>query len=398
MTKFKKTVLVFDWSNMSFRSLFTSQIFGNASSYNTEEEINSFIAKMATDISLILRTYNPNNVVFAVDAINPWRKDFLEDQEIGYKGQREKDKNMNWDNIYKGLDDFRKVMEEKGFNFAYTERAEADDLMALTKESVFKKYPDMNVVIVSSDADIRQLVEFDPQKEQYCLVFNPIGSGKGGKKKLYMNSECKRWFETKDKVDIFFSNLNPGKEFIKNALNKDKKIEIVEIDPNKVVLEKIFCGDAGDNVPSFYEYYGTNGKKRRISEKKFESLCEQLCIQDVEDLLNKEFMLKDTIEKIMKKELDDVDCSDRLNRQRHLVELNSELFPENIRNYMADIIIMLSEDYKNPNNIRLSSIKMVDILVGSRFFKIIEKKKAKAADIFKDIDKYADQINGIKLF
>ena len=208
----KKNLLVFDWSNMSFRSLFTSQIFGHASGYDTQEEINSFIAKMATDISMILRTFVPNKVIFAVDASDPWRKDLLASEEVGYKGQREKDKKINWDNIYKGLNEFKDVMISKGFDFAYHNRAEADDLMALSKEAIFTKYPEYNIVIVSSDADIRQLVDFNVSTEQFCCVFNPIGSGKGGKKKLYMNHECSTWFAQKDKVDIFFSNLNSGKE------------------------------------------------------------------------------------------------------------------------------------------------------------------------------------------
>lgn len=391
----KKNLLVFDWSNMSFRSLFTSQIFGHASGYDTQEEINSFIAKMASDISMILRTFVPNKVIFAVDASDPWRKDLLASEEVGYKGQREKDKKINWDNIYKGLNEFKDVMISKGFDFAYHNRAEADDLMALSKEAIFTKYPEYNIVIVSSDADIRQLVDFNVSTEQFCCVFNPIGSGKGGKKKLYMNHECSTWFAQKDKVDIFFSNLNSGKEYVKNALNRDKKIEIVEIDPNEVVLGKIFCGDAGDNVPSFYEFYGPNGKKKKITEKKFKTLCETLCIQDVEDLLKKEMLLKGSLEQSLKKELNDVNIPARLERQRKLVELNSELFPSDIKDYLLDIIMMIGEPYNGSN---LATIKMTDLLAGSKFFAVIEKKKAKAADIFKDIDKYADQLNRIKLF
>ena len=392
----KKNVLVFDWSNMSFRSLFTSQIFGHARSYETKEEVNSFIAKMATDISMILRTFVPHKVIFAVDSSDPWRKDLLSTEEVGYKGQREKDKSINWDNVYSGLQEFRNVLSEKGFEFAYTNRAEADDLMCLCKEMVFKQYPDCNIVIVSSDADIRQLVDFNLEKEQFACVFNPIGTGKGGKKKLYINRDCLEWYSKKDEVDIFFSNMNHGKEFIKTALNRDKKIELVEIDPDQVVLGKIFCGDAGDNVPSFYEYYKSNGKKYKISEKKFENICKELCITDVEDLMTKEMMIKGVLEKVLKKEINDINVPKRLERQRRLVELNSELFPESIQLYITSIFSMLEYDFHNAH-INLATVKMTDLLAGSSFFEIVNKRKAKDADIFKDIDKYASQLEPIKL-
>lgn len=391
----KRNLLVFDWSNMSFRSLFTSQIFGHTSNYESQEELNSFIAKMATDISMILRTFVPDKVIFTVDSSNPWRNDLYEDGELGYKGQREKDKKINWDNVYKALEEFKKIMTVKGFDFAYYDRAEADDLMCLTKEAIFSNYNDYNIIIVSSDADIRQLVDFKSENEQFCCVFNPISSGRGGKKKLYMTHECIEWFNHKDSVDIFFSNMNEGKEYIKNSLNRDKKIDIVEINPDEVVLGKIFCGDAGDNVPSFYEFFGTNGKKKKISEKKFKLICEKLCIQDVEDLLKKEMMLKGVLEEVLKKEIDDISIPARVERQRKMVELNSDLFPSSIKNYLADIIIMIGEEY---NGLNLATIKMHELLTGSKFFEIVQKKKAKEADIFKDIDKYANEINGIKLF
>lgn len=391
----KRNILVMDWSNMSFRSLYTSQWSSHSLSYDSDEEISNFVGKLATDICMILRTFDPDKALFAVDAQNPWRKDWLEDQEVGYKGQRERNKSMNWDNIFQAMKDLQGIMEEKGFDFLYKERAEADDMMCLSKETVFKRFPDCNIIIVSSDADIRQLADFNEETSQFCLVFNPISSGKGGHKKLYMTKPCLEWFNTQDKVDIFFSNLNEEKQYLKKCLEHDKKIEVSEIDPNDVVLGKIFCGDSGDNVPSFYEYYD-KGKKKKLSETKYKHIKESLCLESVEDLdQKKDVLLKESLEASLKHKVDDIDVASRLDRQKKLVELKSENFPKGLKDYSADVEILLKKPY---DGLPMSSIQMAKILDGTKFGGLAKAKRVRAADVFKDLDKYAEKMHIQKLF
>jgi hypothetical protein len=47
------------------------------------------------------------------------------------------------------------------------------------------------------------------------------------------------------------------------------------------------------------------------------------------------------LEKICKKEVNDINIHERLMRQRTLVELNSSLFPQNIRDYKDTIDYMV---------------------------------------------------------
>ena len=84
-------------------------------------------------------------------------------------------------------------------------------------------------------------------------------------KKLFVPEGFTEWLNDDNnspKVDIFFNNYNPQRDKFKNIKQKDVKIAYTIENPNKVVLDKILCGDDGDNAPSFYQYY-KNGKKTR---------------------------------------------------------------------------------------------------------------------------------------
>ena len=99
----KKVLLVLDWSNLLFRSLFMNSLYGQANGYNRIEDIRSFMYKFTTDVCSILNIFRPTNVVIATDAQHAWRKDVLPGDDItpGYKSNRKKADNINWDNIFK---------------------------------------------------------------------------------------------------------------------------------------------------------------------------------------------------------------------------------------------------------------------------------------------------------
>ena len=54
-------------------------------------------------------------------------------------------------------------------------------------ELVKYEYPEYNTIIVSADADLRQLISFDKDTHQYCVVYNTTGKGKGkaNKRSIY---------------------------------------------------------------------------------------------------------------------------------------------------------------------------------------------------------------------
>lgn len=379
--KTNKTILCLDWSNILFRSLFINQLYGTKMTYDNIEDCQSFIYKFATDVCSIINIFKPNNVILLIDSQHAWRKDVLPGED-GYKSNRQKQEGVNWDNIFKCSDDLKQLFKNAGCHVAEYEHSEADDMAALCKEVIFEKYHDYNLVIVSADADLRQLIDFDPLTNQYCAVYNTIVKGKTGKRFLYITQEMQDWLNKEDQVDIFFSNVDESKQYIKDIVTQNVKIGIEVENPNEILLHKIFCGDDGDCVPSFYSWIH-NGKSARITPAKERKIRETLGIKTINDLLQAKDNLKPLIESVAKKDVNDININERLQRQRTLVELNSSLFPKEIQSYKDTIDYIIQSTGESI----FANMKAANILKGTEY-ENSNKPKALTASVFKDMEKY----------
>lgn len=393
---YSKVLLVIDWSNIMFRSLFMHQLFGGSSNgtYDTIEDMRSFTNKFAIDVCSIVNMFKPNNVIIATDSQHAWRKDVLPGDD-GYKSNREKDPRINWNHIYKCSDDLQEILHHHGMNVANVERAEADDIIALIKEVVFEKYHDYNIIVVSADADIRQLIDFNKEREQYCIVYNTTGRGKNSKRRMYVTQEFKDWFDELEQCNIFQVGSNSSKDYIRETLDENKIIELYVDNPNLVVLNKILCGDDGDSVPSFYGYY-KNGRYTRITPSKAKKILAFTGAQNVPQLVESVNQFPEIFNKICKKTVDDINFSERLQRQRVLVELNSALFPPHIREYKDTIDYML----RNSRPGSFQGLHAQELLKGTEYENAMHKT-ALDADVIRDLTKNAagniPTINGVPL-
>lgn len=362
-----------DWSNLLYRSLFVSQLFGNTPgmenmTYDDEHQVRQFVGKFALDVVNILRMFRPTNVVMAVDDAHPWRKDLLP-AEDGYKGNRKKNENLNWENIYRASKDLLGLFMDKGCHIAKTNNAEADDMVAICKETVFSSYPDYNVIVVSSDADLRQLIDFNPITHQYCAVYNTIPRPKTGKRYFYLTQDMYDWLAEPNITDIFFSSVDFSKQYLHNLFSDNPAIETLVENPNEVVLGKIFCGDDSDNVPAFYEWY-KDGRKLRITPTRYQKIVENLEIKSVGDLISKQNYLTEQVSKIAKRVIGDLDGPERVERQRKLVELNSLLFPEHIQDYKVVIGDMIQDSPEK----NVGTLTVADVLGDSDYAQILTER------------------------
>lgn len=200
MSNLKKTLLIIDWSNLMFRSLCLNALYGNTgkgTNYDNMDEMKSFIYKFATDVCALLNIFKAQKVILAVDSQDPWRKQ-IPLGEVGYKGSRHKNSDYNWKNIFQCANDLQHYFEENGYHAAKIEKGEADDMTALCKEVIFESYPDYNIIIISADADLRQLIDFNTITKQYCIVYNTIAKGKSGKRYLYATQSFIEWLNTEE--------------------------------------------------------------------------------------------------------------------------------------------------------------------------------------------------------
>lgn len=388
-----KTNLVFDFSNMAMRALFTCSYAnaGEVTTFDTDHECGILIRKIAMDMAYVTRMFTPDRVIIACDARDPWRRSLYDNIEgESYKGNRQKDTTKNWTKIFTELNNYKEILKKQNFVVTELPNAEADDLAALWKKDSFDNGD--NVILVSSDKDWSQLVEYTGKN--FCLCFNPISNNKG-KKKLYATAECLEWINSVDqKLDIFFTNYNAYKDTLANIKTKDSKVEYEVINPHTVLLDKVMCGDDGDNAPTIYEYY-KNGKKVRMTPSRCKKILESLNIETIKDLCEAASAgaLLPALSASFKKEIDDIDIDERVMRQRMLVELNPDLFPHDIvTTFMYHV-----KDSGNTGYIDTTSINLETILKDSKFvdenYKNAGPKEAGIFDNIKNLEKYIPELS-----
>lgn len=384
-----KLNLIIDFNNLLLRSVCLPGMTYSNSTFDKDEDVYDLLKKVTIDICYNVRLFNPTNLILVCDSPHMWRKDLLPNDENGYKANRIKDETKNWDNFFKIVDEYKKALIKKGFNVVSIPKAEADDIAALYKERLFGLENEC-IIFISSDKDWRQLIDFDKKLEKYVIVFNSTTNNKGHKK-LYATEEIMKFIKEKnilsseDKISLLFSNniekINTCKDSIINALN-NAKIDIEYVNPDFIVIEKIFNGDSGDNVPGYYTYYKTTKRgtiKTTVTPSQIKKLCENLNIKNLKDLNNCIDYIKPELSKIMKIELP-VDNNAIIKRQRSLVELNSNYFP-------YDIINNFEEIYKKQIPFKINNyinLKWQDILKDTKFIENSKITKTSINTVFND--------------
>jgi len=360
-------------------------------------------------MSYIIRLINPSRVIFAVDD-KSWRKDIEIEENEGYKGQRKVSALINWDNIYKILNEFLEICEGNGMITTKIETAEADDLMVLWRDELLFNQ-EQHVVLVSGDEDIRQLItayKTDDNKKIFCTVFNPFKQGKNAARKLYVPEKIfNTWIEEDEEADIW--NMNAAIDVDKGDFRRIRDtndVRVEETDGREIAMRKVFCGDDGDNIPAIYSWISKdkqgnevidkktgNPKVVRITNAPYQKIIESLKNEPNEFidhwvLLNKRDKIKQSIHKVAKHELP-FDMTERLMRQIKLVVLDPKLFPKSI---IKDFEKIKMEPLLKPRP-EIGNMNMNTMLQGTRYVKASQGGTGKGIEsgIFKDIDKISNK-------
>ena len=144
-----------------------------------------------------------------------------------------------------------------------------------------------------------------------------------------------------DDIEYFMCPVyeNTLLETLKNKSKGDSHY----IKPDSIILSKIICGDAGDNIKSVARYV-KNGKTFRFSERDWETLSNQLSIKTIDDLIeNKETIAKfiTSHKKISPYNIQIEDVMEMIDYNIKLVWLNEKVIPETC------ILAMNNVDYKS---------------------------------------------------
>lgn len=313
---------------------------------------------LARSINVILNRFQEiDNMVIVSDG-GSWRKQLpipkcLENTI--YKGNRTQETELDWDIIYSAFNNFFKHCQNIGITCTNHSNCEGDDWVWYWSRKLNSE--GTHCIIWSSDNDLKQLIQVDQTTQAFTAWYND----KAG---LWLPSSIDKPF---DEFEFFMRTdyISPILESLKKKNN-----HISYINPNEIILNKILCGDAGDNIKSVIRYI-KNGRTYRFSQKDYEKLINELDITNINDLLKSYELTAKYIcdlEKFKKYNFKESDIIDMLKYNTKLVWLHEDVIPD------TAIIAMNQQEYKqfDLNQIRSN-------------FKILMKDDEEVKDIFESI-------------
>ena len=321
-----KCTLIIDgnWLLMSrmakIRDHFDKNFHNTEELESAKEDLKDFIAK---SIAVQLRRFDSlvDNIILVTDG-GSWRRQVKRpgSQPEEYKSNRIKEENIAWNYIFDALNELKERFDELGITACHTQNIEGDDWCWWW--STYLNSQNINCMIWTSDADLKQLVTGDT--DHWTIWYNDI-SGLCIHKALNTESES----------DIdFFMNQNYRShllESIEDAVSK----KINYINPAFIVMEKVICGDSGDNIlPIIREEI--KGKTYRFTPKLWESLREQMNITDIEQFVNNKELILDNIinnlpKRFNKNIIDKQTLKEEFDYNLKMVWLSKNIVPDTIK-------------------------------------------------------------------
>ena len=327
-----KLTLLIDgnWLLQSRMSVLANGFQSENSDIVKEQASQELCELIARSINVILNRYSEiDNIIFISDG-GSWRKQLpipkcLENTT--YKGNRSQTTELDWGVIYGTFNKIFNHCKELGITCSSHSNCEGDDWIWYWSRKL--NADGTHCIIWSSDNDLKQLVQVDQNTQSFTAWYND-------KVGLWLPSSIDKPF---DEFEFFMKSeyISPILESLKS---KNKKVS--HIDPNEIILNKILCGDAGDNIKSVVRYE-KNGRTYRFSQKDFESLIKDLKINTIDDLKSSYKMIAHYICNLKKFKLyqfnvDDV--VDMLKYNTKLVWLHEEVIPD------TAILAMNHQEYK----------------------------------------------------
>lgn len=248
--------LIFDMDYHFYRSLYVLKNFSESKIFLDEQEDQiSLIKKIKMDIFYTIKKFRPlgiQNIILCSDSYS-WRKKILST----YKEHRKTKKpDINWNEFYRMINSFLGVMEKiPGFIISKIESAEADDLAFLWKDYFFNKQSE-NVILVTSDKDWSQLTDFNENKKNFVIFYSNLIKSKFIIPSQLMDSiydikeTKKRSSLSKENYKKDLASTDVTTNLFLQELMKNNEYE--DFNDLHFNLEKLFLGDASDDVPNSY--------------------------------------------------------------------------------------------------------------------------------------------------
>jgi len=165
----KGKIIMLDWGIFIFRGIYSWRM-------NRQVPVEYTVCNMLL-ANLLKVGVNENDIIMlSTDYGHSWRKDFDPQYKADRKGKREAQTDINWDIMFGKMNDLLvKLDVATNWHVLREDRIECDDWMAYAT----KYFPDREVVLVTYDCDMEQLLArenvkiFSPLSKKYKVNINP---------------------------------------------------------------------------------------------------------------------------------------------------------------------------------------------------------------------------------
>lgn len=359
------TTLIIDgnWLLMSRLGMIMDQFKKDQSQEDLTRARNNMVDFVAQSINKAINFWGNNidNFIMVQDG-GSWRKT-LERPKLyttTYKGNRVTADDIAWDYIWGALHDICNAFKENNILCVTEKLVEGDDWCWYW--SRYLNHEGINAIIWTSDADLKQLVQKDSSTGAWTAWYN---DSKG----LVLNQDLDR-----DSMDILL-NFEAQDPFLESICSQTQSVTY--INPDDVVMEKVICGDSGDNIKSILRMETVNSKGDprtiQVSKKEWGKVKEELGITSFGGFVEKKMdIIKHLLnsKRFSKYDGDINDVVDMFDFNIILVRLHKDQIPHNIAmamNKHKDEYIITDMDYLRNN------------------YKVLAPQNEVVEDLFKDI-------------
>lgn len=264
-----------------------------------------------------------DNLIIMADG-GSWRKQLPIPKSIDgttYKGNRITDNEIEWNYIYSALNNLIERAREEGITVTQYNNIEGDDWAWYWTRRL--NSDGINCLIWSSDNDLKQLIQVDDNTKAFTAWYND-------KNGIWMPNSIK---ESDDTMDFFMNATyySPILESLKNKISKQNYIN-----PDDIVMSKIICGDAGDNILPIMRYQ-KGERNYRITEKDWIDIKENFVLNDIKDFLDQRngiALLIASHKKFKPYKPDIFELEEMFDYNTKLVWLNEKVIPDTIIQFM----------------------------------------------------------------
>ena len=325
-----------------------------------EADKENLTSMLARSINIVLNRFPVIDNVILISDGGSWRKQLpIPEQlkDVTYKGNREQQTNVDWGCVFESLSNVMLNAKEVGITTSNTLSAEGDDWIWYWTKRLNSQ--GINTLIWSVDRDLQQLIQRTNDG-----TFTAWYNDKAG---LYLPKYYKEEKEL-DPID-FFMTAQPFDSKIVDTL-KTNAGKVNYINPDEVVIEKVLCGDSGDNIKAVVRYT-KNDRIYRFSEgdlKKYQE--SDIPMFTVEDLKDRFDDIADWIvnsKKFKPYKFKKQDILEMLNYNLHLVWLNENIIPQPIVQAMNTVEYKKFDVNSLRNNYKLLAKTKADTDIESIF-------------------------------